>query len=148
MLKSGRRRKRLGWGAILCLGVILLSPGASYGVKWVYVCESSNGKEYVDAESVENDKEQNSLKIWVKRIYDRTKAQRIKEQLGITSSKDLAYSVALYNIDYKEKKFKALVSSHFDPGGNLLSEDKAKEKEYIIPGSVMDRLVTKCAGMK
>ena len=100
-----RRQKSLGWGAALCLGVILLSPGSVLGVKWVYVCESSNGKEYVDAESVENDKEQNSLKIWVKRVYDRAQAARIKEQLGIATSKELSYSVALYNIDYKEKTF-------------------------------------------
>ena len=124
--------KKLGKPALMLLvmlSFLAFSQKESLSADWIYVGTATNGmKVYVDISSVQVNKNNKEIKVWVKDIQP-----------------DGKHTIALNLIYYKEKTFEPLQITKYNTNGEVTKittyEQSSYPKSHIIPGSVFESVL-------
>lgn len=131
------------------LGIIFFIIGPSifgnlevWGEDWKYYDATYIGRWFYDAKSLTRPS-QDIIRIREKQIYTLEGVNFMKKGME-DHGENLSYSIALEEIDCKNKKYRLLQITHYSKSGEILSSHNLSELRYwehIGPDSVKGKLL-------
>jgi hypothetical protein len=139
---------------VISLSLVFLStfPSLVQGDDWVYTGSSVYAKEYYNPNSIKIDKQNNIVKVSIKKVYTEQGKynflQIYKEQkLNIEKYLDIKYSIILFSFNYKKWKYGYAHTTHYSNLGTVLNDyESLIDWDDIVPDSMIEWTLIKILG--
>jgi hypothetical protein len=128
--------------SVCLVGLTAFSLRAYCGDEWILLNSNENSNTYYSPVTIEIDRSNNIIKVWVKREY--TEKGRISllnrfDSIAKQKYADLNYVLGLYVLNYTEWQIRITHMTLYSNLGNvLLNSDTSPKWHDIVPHSVDD----------
>jgi hypothetical protein len=137
---------------LIVISVFLFSlttlPIKGYCDDWVYVGSYEEFSMYYKSSSVNIDKRNHIIKVWINRVYTENGKNEVLKYINDIEKQKYVYvnfALALCLLNYREWKYGVIQLAYYSKSGNVLGSYYAPHnwRNDILPDSIDDKLFDK-----
>jgi hypothetical protein len=120
---------------LVCLVSLINFPSNGYGDDWVLIKKDENISEYYNSSSIKIDKENQTIKVWIKKIYsEKGRINYLKDLGSIKQSyyKDIKTDLYLLLLNYNKWQFSQIHIKRYSKSNEELFDYEYPMKWYNI----------------
>jgi hypothetical protein len=130
--------------SVCLVGLTTFSLQAYCGDDWILLNSNENSNIYYNPVTMERDRPNNIIKVWVKRVYTEKGKVNLLNKFNSTQKQkyaDINYILALYLLNYSEWKISITKMTFYSNSGNILLNGEPSPKWHDIVSHSVDDFI-------